>query len=134
VGVVIDVVIVGLIALWGVLCGKGLRWAFWTGMALYLIDGLIELGFKMWISSAFHLYVIYNLYQGLAAANLLRKLEAAVAEQARSMAARPIYAQQPGPSQGWSPQGGAPPADSTAPAWRPGFNASDQADPNDPSA
>jgi hypothetical protein len=42
-----------------------------------------------WISAAFHAYVIYRMYAGVASVNLLRKLETAVAAQRSYYHARP---------------------------------------------
>jgi hypothetical protein len=116
IALVIDAVIIGLIALWGVLCTKGLRWAFWVGMILYALDTILVLVFKQWISAAFHAYAIFQIYQGVASANLLRKLDAAVAAQGP-------YNAQPAPAAGWSaqPPANTPQAQQPGTPWHPGM-------------
>lgn len=94
----IDAVIIGLIALWGVLCKKGFRWAFWSGMVLYGLDTILALYARQWIDGAFHAYAIYSIYQGVAAAGLLKKLEAAVAQQQQHYAQSLTSAPQPSPA------------------------------------
>jgi hypothetical protein len=40
------------------------RWAFIAGAILYLLDSLIYLYAQEWFAAAFHLFVLYKLYQG----------------------------------------------------------------------
>ncbi len=70
----LDLLIAAIIAFWGFICGKGLRWAFVVGMVLYLLDGVLEGFLQEWLSAAFHVYAIYCIFQGLSAANALAKL------------------------------------------------------------
>jgi hypothetical protein len=67
-GQVLDLVINGMIAgvfaLFWHFAKKGARWAWITGMALYLLDGLILLPFGDYLGLAFHAYVLYRLYSG----------------------------------------------------------------------
>jgi hypothetical protein len=40
------------------------RWAFIVGGVLYLFDGLLYVAFEEYLAAGFHVYVLYNLYQG----------------------------------------------------------------------
>ena len=42
-GIVLGVIVAGIFALFGVFARKGQIWAFWVGMVLYLLDGLLIL-------------------------------------------------------------------------------------------
>ncbi len=42
-------------------------WAFWVGMILYALDGLIFLGFGLWLDLAFHAFALFNIYKGVSA-------------------------------------------------------------------
>jgi hypothetical protein len=67
-GQVLDLVINGMIAgvfaLFWHFARTGAKWAWITGMALYLLDGLILLPFGDYLGLAFHAYVLYRLYSG----------------------------------------------------------------------
>lgn len=71
VGIVLDLIINGIVA--GVFClfgfcgSKAQKWAFFVGMALYALDGLLLLMAKDYMSVAFHAYALYCIYRGLAA-------------------------------------------------------------------
>ncbi len=75
-GIVLDLIINGLIAgvfvfFWS-FARKGAKWAFFAGMGLYVIDGLILLAFKDFLSVAFHGWALYRMYSGV---KLLAALE-----------------------------------------------------------
>ena len=120
-GVVIEIMIVGLIGLWGYLCQRGMLWAFWVGLILYGVDTVLEVLMKQWIGAAFHAYAIYSIYQGVVAINLLKKLDKAVAAQAPYYA-QAAYSQQP-----------APPPQQPGSQWYPGMTTPGQTPPEDPS-
>ena len=40
-----------------------------VGMILYAMDGLIFLGFGLWLDLAFHAFALFNMYKGLQALN-----------------------------------------------------------------
>lgn len=67
-GVFLDLVINGFIAgifvLFWYFGKQGHKWAFIVGMSLYLIDGLLLLLVHAFLDAAFHLWVLYRLYQG----------------------------------------------------------------------
>lgn len=72
-GAVLDLVINGMVAgvfvLFGSFASKAQKWAFFVGMALYAVDGLLLLMARDILSVAFHAYALYCIYRGLAAAN-----------------------------------------------------------------
>jgi hypothetical protein len=65
---------VGLFVVFGYLSKKGYHWAFVVGMAVYLLDGLLLLLVSDYLGAAFHAYVLFRLYQGLAASRKLSEL------------------------------------------------------------
>jgi hypothetical protein len=69
---IFDAIVLGTFAFFGYLAGKGNSWVFVVGMAFYALDaGLCGL-LQLWLSLAFHLYVLYRLWLGLKA-NQARK-------------------------------------------------------------
>ncbi len=74
IGLVLSIVVSGVIAIFGYFAGKGQRWAFYVGMALYGLDALLLLAFQDWLGFAFHLYFLWGLFTGLQALNQLQKL------------------------------------------------------------
>jgi hypothetical protein len=92
-GIVLDLVINGFIAgiflLFWYFAGQGQKWAFYVGMGLYLFDGLILLLFHDYLGAAFHIWVLYRLYQGL---SLVSRVQAAHASMAAASGA-PILPQ-----------------------------------------
>lgn len=76
IGFVISLVVAGVFALFGVLARKRQTWAFYVGMVLYALDGLLFLLVQDWLSIGFHVFALYCIYGGLAAHNKLRELEA----------------------------------------------------------
>jgi hypothetical protein len=67
-GVVLDLIINGVIAAVFVLfwnfARKGEKWAWLAGMGLYVLDGLILLLFKDFLSVAFHGWALYRMSMG----------------------------------------------------------------------
>lgn len=53
-----------LFATFGFFAFRLKRWAFIAGAIFYLFDGLIYLYFQGWLAVAFHIFVLYKLYQG----------------------------------------------------------------------
>jgi len=70
-GSVLDIVINGFVAgvfvLFGHFAVKGQKWAFLVGMALYVLDGLLLLTVKDYLSVGFHAYALFAIYRGLQA-------------------------------------------------------------------
>jgi hypothetical protein len=68
-GVFLDLIINGVIAgvfvLFWHFARRGAKWAFFVGMALYAVDGLILIPFKDYLSVAFHGWALYRIYGGV---------------------------------------------------------------------
>jgi hypothetical protein len=82
-GIVLDLVINSLIAgvfvfFWN-FARKGARWAFYAGMGLYVMDGLILLAFKDFLSVAFHGWALYRMYSGVKLLPALEQMNRAAA-------------------------------------------------------
>lgn len=80
-GVVLDLIINGFVAglfvvFWN-FARKGQNWAFWVGMALYIVDGILVVLFADFLAAAFHAYALYRIYGGLSGISALRIAEAA---------------------------------------------------------
>ena len=63
-GLVISAFIAGVFVLFWYFGKQGQMWAFFVGMGLYVVDGLILLSYHVLLGAAFHLWVLYRLYQG----------------------------------------------------------------------
>jgi hypothetical protein len=78
-GYVLDLVINGMIAAVFVLfwnfARKGQKWAWYGGMALYAIDGVLLLLFKDYLAIAFHAYALYRMSSGLKFLPILERLD-----------------------------------------------------------
>jgi len=61
---VVNAFIAGLFLLFWYFGKQGHKWPFFVGMGLYLADGLIMLLITDYLGAAFHLWVLYRLYQG----------------------------------------------------------------------
>jgi hypothetical protein len=78
-GYVLDFIINGIVA--GVLvliwnfARKGQGWAWYCGMILYAIDGLLLLLLKDYLSVAFHAWALYRMSPGLKLLPVLRQLD-----------------------------------------------------------
>jgi len=78
-GYVLDLIINGIIA--GVLvlfwnfARKGQKWAWYLGMALYAVDGVLLLLFKDYLAIAFHAYALYRMSSGLKLLPILERLD-----------------------------------------------------------
>lgn len=78
-GYVLDLVINGVIAgvfvlIWN-FARKGQSWAWYGGMAIYLVDGLLLLVFRDYLSVAFHAWALFRMYPGIKLLSILRQLE-----------------------------------------------------------
>jgi hypothetical protein len=75
-GSVLDIIIsgfvAGLFALFGYFAVKAQKWAFVVGMGLYLLDGVLLLGTRDFLSIGFHAYALFALYRGYKAAQLVQ--------------------------------------------------------------
>jgi hypothetical protein len=60
----------------GLFAQKSYTWAFVIGMVIYALDGVIFLLVQEWLAVAFHAFVLYSIYRGLAANRRLNALRA----------------------------------------------------------
>jgi hypothetical protein len=87
-GYLLDLIINGVIAgvfvlIWK-FARKGEGWAWYGGIALYAIDGLLLLFFKDFLSVAFHAWALYRMSPGLKLLPILKQLNQARATGAAS--------------------------------------------------
>jgi len=68
----INIVIAIFFILLGVFANRGQLWAFILGMVLYALDGLLYLKVEAWLATAFHVFVLFGLFNGFRAARQLR--------------------------------------------------------------
>jgi len=85
-GLVITLIAAGAFLLFWKFAREGQPWAFLIGMILYGLDGLILLGFGLWLDLTFQAFAIFNMYKGLEALNALNRLN----PQAAGFAGQPI--------------------------------------------
>ena len=64
-----------VVALFGYLAHQKMRWVFWLGMALYVLDALLLLFLQDWLSAAVHGYVLYRMFSAVSAIQKLNALE-----------------------------------------------------------
>jgi hypothetical protein len=73
---VLDLIINGFVAelfvLFGYFACKAQKWAFMVGMGLYLLDGVLLLSARDYLSVGFHAYALYAIYRGYTAAQLVQ--------------------------------------------------------------
>jgi hypothetical protein len=72
---VLNLGVAAVFVVFGVLAGKGRKWAFVVGMVLYALDGLIFLLAREWLSIGFHLFALWGLYGGVRAISKLNEVE-----------------------------------------------------------
>lgn len=75
-GLIVSLFAAGVFALFWKFAREGHAWAFLIGMILYGLDGLIFLGFGLWLDLAFHAYALFNMYKGLEAVNARNRIQA----------------------------------------------------------
>jgi hypothetical protein len=77
-GYVLDLIINGIIAgvfvLFWNFARQGQRWAWYLGMAIYVVDGVLLLLFKDYLAIAFHAYALYRMSSGLKLLPILDRL------------------------------------------------------------
>jgi hypothetical protein len=79
IALVLNVLVAAFFVFLGVFAYKGHTWAFIGGLVIYALDALIYLVVQDWFPLAFHGFVIYCLYRGLAANRKVKQLEAEMA-------------------------------------------------------
>lgn len=75
IGIILDVLIMGLFVLFGILGRKKYGTAVMFGMVLYVLDALIYLYLGDWMSVLFHGWMLFILWGGFQAIGKLKKLE-----------------------------------------------------------
>ncbi|RJP52121.1 MAG: hypothetical protein C4583_07275 [Anaerolineaceae bacterium] len=76
-GLLFSLVFDAIFIAFGYFAGKGHRWAFIVGMALYSLDAALLLFLQDWLAFGFHLFLLYGIWQGFSALGKLKALEAA---------------------------------------------------------
>lgn len=74
---VIDLLIAGVLVLFGWFANKGHSWAFLVGLILYGMDGLLFLLFQDWLAVGFHVFAGFGILSGYLALRKLRAFEVA---------------------------------------------------------
>ncbi len=69
----------GVFALFGFFARRGARWAFLTGMALYVLDALVCFYITEYLEGAIHAYALFRIFQGFQAAQRFAALSASQA-------------------------------------------------------
>ena len=72
---IINVLISLVIAVIGYNARKANKTAFIIGLNVYALDGILFFYYNIWINFAFHILVLYFIYQGIPAINELKKLD-----------------------------------------------------------
>jgi hypothetical protein len=62
IGAVLDLMIFGVVALFGFFIRKQITWLIILGAVLYLLDGALLLLFQDWIGAGFHAYFLYRIW------------------------------------------------------------------------
>ncbi|MBI5950988.1 MAG: hypothetical protein HY865_04980 [Chloroflexi bacterium] len=62
IGVALDLMIFGVVALFGFFIKKQISWLIILGAVLYLLDGILLLVFQDWIGAGFHAYFLYRIW------------------------------------------------------------------------
>ena len=72
---IINGIIAGVFVLFWNFARKGQKWAWYLGMAVYVVDGALLLLFKDYLAIAFHAYALYRMSSGLKLLPILERLE-----------------------------------------------------------
>jgi len=56
---------IGFYFLMGLQAQRGKPWAFYLGLAVYVVDALIYLRFEDWMSVGFHAFAIFCIFKGV---------------------------------------------------------------------
>ena len=73
--VMFDMLVVGVMVVFGYFANKRHNWSFVIGMVLYALDMLISLAFKDFLSFAIHVIALLGIYNGLNANFKLNEIE-----------------------------------------------------------
>lgn len=75
----INLAVAVVFAVFGIFARKGRKWAFITGMVLYLLDTGIFIWAADWMSLIFHALALFGLYSGMAAIGKLKTFNQSMA-------------------------------------------------------
>jgi hypothetical protein len=105
---VVCVLLASTFLLLGHFASKAARWAFWIGIAVYIIDTLLWalLAFatpRNWLAVLFHCYALFNICRGLNAVNSLGTLPPTPAPTAQPFPYSPPGMWPPAPTQAAPP-------------------------------
>lgn len=78
---IVNVFIAGLFLLFWNFARRGEKWAFLTGMGLYLVDGLILVPFKDYLGVAFHAYALFRIFNGMQGLPVLEEIRRRMAPE-----------------------------------------------------
>ena len=76
----LDLVVAGMVVLFGILARTRFVTAFVIGMFLYGIDGLIFVLAEDWLSIGFHAFALFGLWGGLKALRQLKQIQSPASE------------------------------------------------------
>ena len=76
--IIVSVPVAAFFWLMGRLTKQGQKWALILGIAVYVLDALILLKFQVWLSLAFHAYVLFMLARTFSALSLYEQVKQAV--------------------------------------------------------
>jgi hypothetical protein len=65
IGLALIAITVGFYFLMGQQAQRGKLWAFYVGLAVYVVDALIYLRFEDWMSVGFHAFAIFCIFKGV---------------------------------------------------------------------
>ncbi len=74
-GFVVNLFIAGFFLWFWYFGRKGEKWAFVTGMSLYVMDGLLLVPFRDLLGLAFHAYALYRIYNGMRGIPVLQEIQ-----------------------------------------------------------
>lgn len=77
VAIALTAVTVGFYFAMGLYAQRGKLWAFYAGLAVYIVDALIYLKFEDWMSVGFHALAIFFIFRGLLRVRELERMPAA---------------------------------------------------------
>lgn len=77
VALLLTAITVGFYFAMGWYAQQGRLWAFYAGLALYVVDALIYLQFEDWMSVGFHALAVFFIFRGVLRVRELERLPAA---------------------------------------------------------
>ena len=72
---IINGIIAGVFVLFWNFARQGQKWAWYVGMAVYVVDGLLLLLSEDYLAIAFHAYALYRMSSGLKLLPILERLD-----------------------------------------------------------